>query len=136
MDDLRISSKIASSGLRAQSKRIRIASENLANAQSLSPVPGGEPYRRQIISFQTAIDRSSGARVVVTAKPDYDYSAFNKKFDPQHPSADPEGYVLMPNVNPLIEMADLREAQQSYEANLHVIALSKAMMKRTVEMLR
>ena len=136
MDELNKASLIAVSGLKAQSERMRVVSENLANADSLPTAPDTAPYRRKIISFRNVLDRTNGADMVKVNKVDVDRSEFQKKYDPKHPAADAAGYVLAPNVNPLIELMDMREAQRSYEANLDVVNVSKTMLSRTVDMLR
>ena len=136
MDELKKSTTTATSGMKVQAQRLRVISENLANVDSLPTQPGQEPYRRKTVTFKTELDRATGTSKVAVDKVRQDKSDFNKKFDPQHPAADKDGYVLAPNVNPLIEMMDMREAQRSYEANLNVVNVSKAMLSRTVEMLR
>lgn len=136
MDELQKSTKIASSGLRAQGVRLRTISENLANADSLPTSPDVLPYRRKVVSFKNALDKEVNLELVKVHRISGDRSEFNKRFDPNHPAADRDGYVLAPNVNSLIELMDMREAQRSYEANLNVISTSKAMVQRTVEMLR
>lgn len=136
MDDLNKSSLIAVSGLKAQAERMRVVSENLANADSLPTSPDATPYRRKVISFRNVLDRTNGADMVQVNKVDLDRSEFSKKYDPKHPAADSSGYVLAPNVNPLIELMDMREAQRSYEANLNVISVSNSMLSQTVNMLK
>jgi flagellar basal-body rod protein FlgC len=136
MDELTKSSSIATSGMRAQAERLRVVSENLANADSLPVSPSDQPYRRKVVTFRNVLDKEMGANKVKVAKVDIDRSEFGKKYDPKHPAADSEGYVQTPNVNPLIELMDMREAQRSYEANLNVVSASKAMLSQTVDMLR
>lgn len=136
MDDLNKAALIASAGMKAQSERMRVVSENLANADSLPTSPDDMPYRRKIISFRNVLDKASGADVVKVKKVDVDRSEFQKKYDPKHPAADSSGYVLSPNVNPLIELMDMREAQRSYEANLSVVSVSQSMLNKTVDMLK
>jgi len=136
MDDLNKSSLIAVSGLKAQAERMRVVSENLANADSAATSPDSSPYRRKTITFRNVLDRANGADVVKINKVDVDRSEFNKKYDPKHPGADASGYVQYPNVNPLIELMDMREAQRSYEANLNVISVSNSMLSQTVNMLK
>src|SRR5688572_23970945 len=116
---------IAASGLRAQAGRMRVLSENIANADSTAPTPGAEPYRRKIPTFRSELDRSMDARVVALGRVTTDPSEFRSKHEPGHPSADPNGNVKYPNVNSLVEMMDLREAQRSYEANINVIGASR-----------
>lgn len=134
--DLVNSLHIAASGMKAQSDRLRVVSENIANADSLPTRPGEDPYRRKVISFRSELDRELGADKVEVYKYGYDTSDFKKKYDPGHPAADAEGYVLTPNVNTVMEMVDMREAQRGYEANLNMIEVSKGMLQRTVDMLR
>jgi flagellar basal-body rod protein FlgC len=136
VDDLNKSALIAVSGMKAQAERMRIVSENLANADSLPTTPDATPYRRKTISFRNVLDKTAGADVVKVKKVDVDRSEFQKKYDPKHPAADSSGYVLAPNVNPLIELMDMREAQRSYEANLNVVSVSKSMLSKTVDMLK
>lgn len=118
MDALSVALKVAASGLEAQSKRILSVSENLANAQSTAKVPGGDPYQRKIVSFAAELDRASGGAPVRVDMVSRDRSPFPVEFEPGHQAADSAGYVKLPNVNVLIEMADMREANRSYEANL------------------
>jgi flagellar basal-body rod protein FlgC len=136
MDDLKISSQIASYGMKAQATRLRVISENLANADSTSETPGGEPYRRKLVTFRNQLDRSLEADTVKVKKITNDTSKLPSKYDPTHPGADEKGYVLMPNVNPLVEMMDMREAQRSYEANMDVITTSRQMVAKTLELLK
>lgn len=136
MSDLVNSLHIAASGMKAQSDRLRIVSENIANADSLPTRPGEAPYRRKVLSFRNELDRELGVDTVQVHKYGYDKSDFKKKYDPGHPAADADGYVLTPNVNTVLEMVDMREAQRGYEANLNVIEVSKGMLQRTVDMLR
>lgn len=136
MTDLRDAITVASHGMKAQSARMKIVSQNIANADSAGAIPGEEPYRRQTISFKNVFDRELGMEVVKVAKRGVDPAPFQYKYQPGHPAADESGYVLMPNVNTVLENADLREAERSYEANLSVIESSKAMLNRTLEMIR
>ncbi len=126
---------ISASGMTVQSARLRIVAENIANAQSLAENPGGDPYRRKLITFKTVFDETIGANVVRVANVSLDRSNFGRKHDPNHPAADKDGFVKVPNVKPLIEMTDLREAQRGYEANLSVIDVAKRMLQRTIDIL-
>lgn len=135
MDDLSNALQISASGMRAQSGRIRVVAENIANADSTAAAPGLEPYRRQVPVFSSYLDREAGARLVEMQRVTLDPSAFATRFDPGHPAADESGYVLTPNVNPLVEMMDLREAQRSYEANLGAITTVRSMTSATVRIL-
>jgi flagellar basal-body rod protein FlgC len=134
MDFLK-SLSIAASGLRAQAGRMRIISENIANADSTAQAPGGDPYRRKIPTFRSEIDRALSANVVSLGRVRADPSDFRIKYEPGHPAADVNGYVRYPNVNPLIEQTDLRDAQRSYEANLNVIGATRRMLQRTIAIL-
>lgn len=136
MDDLYKTMRISSAGMKVQGARLRVVSENIANAESLPQLPGQEPYQRKIITFKNELDRKLGLDTVRIDKIRPDNSEFQKRFDPNHPAADENGYVLAPNVNTLIEMMDMREAQRSYEANLNVIKSSKAMLSQTIDILR
>lgn len=134
-DDLSTALQIAASGMRAQSGRVRVVAENLANANSAAASPDLDPYRRQTPVFASRLDRTSGARLVEMTRVALDPSAFTLRFDPSHPAADAEGYVRLPNVNPLVEMMDLREAQRSYEANLGALDTIRSMSASTIRIL-
>ncbi len=134
--DLSVSADIAVSGMKAQAQRLRIISENMANAESVSVTKGGDPYRRQVVTFKQYIDQETGADMVKVDKVIHDESPFVLKYDPSHPAADEQGYVKMPNVNPLIEMMDLKEAQRSYEANLSVMQTSRDLNSRILDVLK
>jgi flagellar basal-body rod protein FlgC len=127
---------VAASGLRAQSGRMRVLSENIANADSTAQRADADPFRRRIPTFRSAIDRALGARVVALGKIKTDSSQFRVKHEPGHPSADASGNVKYPNVNPLVEMTDMREAQRSYEANINVIGVTRRMIQRTLDILK
>jgi flagellar basal-body rod protein FlgC len=127
---------IAASGLRAQAGRMRIISENIANADSTPQRPGADPYRRKIPTFRSELDRTLDTQLVELGKVQTDSSAFRIKYEPGHPSADSNGNVKYPNVNALIEMTDMREAQRSYEANINVIGATRRMIQRTIDILK
>ena len=127
---------IATSGLRAQAGRMRVISENIANADSTAPTAGGDPNRRKVPTFSTALDRTLDAKVVSLGKIRSDQTAFRIKYEPGNPAADASGNVKYPNVNPLIEMTDMREAQRSYEANLNIISATRRMIQRTLDILK
>ena len=135
MDFLK-SMAIAASGLRAQSSRMRVISENVANSESTAQTPGGNPYRRKIPTFSSEIDRTLDAKVISMGKVRPDPSDFRMKYEPGHPAADPSGYVKYPNVNSLVEMTDMRDAQRSYEANLNIISATRRMVQRTLDILK
>lgn len=127
---------IAASGLKAQSGRMRIIAENIANADSTAKTAQGEPYRRKIPTFQSHVDRELGASVVETGSVRRDQSAFRTKYDPGNPAANERGEVKLPNVNAMIENMDMREAQRSYEANLNMVTATRRMISRTLEILK
>src|ERR1700733_11484574 len=127
---------VAAAGLRAQSGRMRVIAENIANADSTAADPGGEPYRRRIPTFRSELDGALGVRVVGVGPVRTDPSDFHTKFEPGHPAADATGMVKYPNVNTMIEMADMREAQRSYDANINVITATRRMIQRTIDILR
>ncbi len=134
--DLARAMGIASTGMQAQSTRMRVIAENLANAGSTASTPDGVPYRRKLVTFETirqGFEKEGGVRVDKVIQ---DNSDFGREYNPSHPSAGPDGYVYTPNVNSLIEAMDMREAQRSYEANLRVIELSRGMLMRTLDILR
>jgi flagellar basal-body rod protein FlgC len=126
---------ISAAGMKAQSTRMRVISENLANSETTGETAGSDPYRRKTISFKSELDRTNGIDKVAVDKIDRDESNFRLKYDPSHPAADKNGYVKLPNVNPLIETMDMKEANRSYEANLSAIELSRGMLMKTVNML-
>ncbi len=128
--------QVAAAGMKAQGARLRIVAQNLANADSAALVPGGEPYRRQTIVFANELDRALGVPLVDIAKVGTDPSEFPLRLEPGHPGADPDGYVKLPNVNPLLELADMREAQRSFEANLNAMTMARSLAERTIDLLR
>jgi len=136
MDALSATLKVAASGLTAQSERLRIVSENLANAQSTGSTPGSDPYQRKTVIFSAELDRSVGASTVNVASVDRDRSAFPVEYLPGHEAADENGYVKMPNVNVLVEMADMTEANRSYEANLQVVKQARDLISMTIDLMR
>ena len=127
---------IATSGLRAQSGRMRVISENIANADSTAQTPGGDPYRRKVPTFTSTLDRALDARTVALGRVKPDTSAFQLKYEPTNPAADANGNVKYPNVNSVVEMTDMRAAQRSYEANLNVISATRRMIQRTLDILK
>jgi flagellar basal-body rod protein FlgC len=127
---------VAATGLRAQMGRMRIISENIANADSLSPSAGGDPYRRRIVTFNSVLDRELGAHVPELGQVQTDSSDFSIRHEPGNPAANAQGDVKYPNVNALIEMTDLRDAQRSYEANLNVITATRRMVQRTLDIIK
>lgn len=134
--DLQNVMAISASGMKAQGVRLKVIAENLANANTTAETPGDLPYRRKVVIFKNELDRALGTDTVRAAKIDVDKSDFQRRYDPTHPSADAEGYVLLPNVNSIIESMDMREAQRSYEANVSVVEAARTMLSRTIEVLR
>lgn len=135
-NDFLRSMSIATSGLRAQAGRMRVISENIANAESTAKTPGADPYRRKVPTFSSELDRTLDARVVSLGKIKPDTSDFRVKHEPGNPVADANGNVKYPNVNSLVEMTDMREAQRSYEANLNIISATRRMIQRTLDILK
>jgi len=127
---------IAASGLRAQMGRMRIITENIANVDSVATTPGGDPYRRRIVTFSTELDRSIGADVVKLGQVQTDNSDFLVRHEPGNPAANAQGDVKYPNVNTLVELTDLRDAQRSYEANLNIVTATRKMLQLTIDMLK
>lgn len=136
MTDFMTSITIAGGGLHAQTARMRVIAENLANADSAARTPDADPYRRRVPTFETVLNREMGAYEVRLGPLGLDMSDFAERFEPGHPAADERGYVRYPNVNTLVEMMDMREAQRTYEANLNVVTTSRQMLGRTLDILR
>jgi flagellar basal-body rod protein FlgC len=134
--DFNSSLRIAATGLHAQTARMRVIAENIANADSAGTAPGEDPYRRRIPTFETSFDADVGGRIVEVGRLAYDMTDFTSRYEPGHPAADAAGYVQYPNVNPLIEAMDMREAQRTYEANLNVVTVTRQMLGRTLDILR
>lgn len=127
---------ISAAGMRVQSSRMRVIAENIANSDSVSSTPDGDAYRRKIITFKNALDKALNTSTVQVDKIKVDRTPFGLRFDPDHPGANAEGYVRLPNINPFIEMMDMREAQRSYEANLAAIESSRSMIQSTIDLIR
>ena len=136
MDALTTALKVAGSGLHAESTRLRVVSENIANANSTGESPGEDPYARKTVVFQTAVDRATQAAMIGVERIGTDDAAFEQVFDPAHPAADADGYLKMPNVNAIIEMADMREANRSYQANLQVLKQARELISMTIDLMR
>ena len=135
--DLTDAVHISAAGMKVQTDRLKVVSQNIANAESVGTRSGQEPYRRQTIEFKNALDRETKLNLVQTKRIGKDTkSDFDKRYEPNNPNADAQGYVLYPNVNPIMEMADMREARRGYEANLNIIEASKAMMGQTINLLK
>ncbi len=136
IDPLLSASRLASAGLEAQSLRMRVVSENLANAQSTGATPGADPYARKTVTFRAELDRAAGIASVRLREIGTDDAPFRTEHDPANPAADENGNVKLPNVNMLVEMADMREANRSYEANLQVIKQARAMVASVIDLLK
>jgi flagellar basal-body rod protein FlgC len=136
LDPLQTSLHIAASGLQAQSTRLRVVSENIANAQSTGSTPGADPYARKTVSFESEMDRSLGANVVEVKSVGVDSTPFKLEREPGNPAADENGMVKMPNVDVLVELADMREANRSYEANLQVAKQSADLLNTTISLMK
>lgn len=136
MPDMMETLRLSAAGMKAQGTRLRTIAENVANADSVATTPGGAPYRRKVVTFKNELDRASGLDLVTVDKVRTDSTPFGKRYQPGHPAADADGYVLTPNVNSLIEMMDMREAQRSYEANLNMVKTSKRMLTEAIDILR
>jgi flagellar basal-body rod protein FlgC len=134
--DFSKSMAVAASGMRAQTERMKIIAENIANANSTSPTKGGDPYRRKIATLAPTFDSELGATLVNSGKALPDKSEFRTQYDPGNPNADGQGYVKLPNVDSLVEIMDMRDAQRSYEADLTMMQTSKQMMASTVDLLK
>ncbi len=134
--DLVQAMQLAAKGMKAQGTRMRVISENMANAETTPLTPEQDPYRRQVVSFKNTLNRSEGVREVEVDKITADKSDFIMKYDPSHPAADERGYIRTPNVNTLIETMDMREASRSYEANLGVIEMARSMLLSTINLIR
>ena len=134
--DFSKSMAVAASGLRAQTDRMKVIAENIANANSTSPVKGGDPYRRKIATVTQNFDSELGATLVKPGKPLPDKTDFKSQYDPGNPTADSQGYVKLPNVDSLVEIMDMRDAQRSYEADLQMLDTTKQMMAKTVDLLK
>jgi flagellar basal-body rod protein FlgC len=136
MDPLTAAMKVAASGMTAQSERLRVVSENLANSQSTGQTPGSDPYRRKTNTFAAEHDRATGTSTVEVTNIARDPSAFPIEYQPGNAAADARGFVKMPNVNVLVEMADMREANRGYEANLQVIKQARDLISMTIDLMR
>ncbi|MCB8837929.1 flagellar basal body rod protein FlgC [Aurantimonas sp. VKM B-3413] len=136
IDPILASLKIASSGITAQSTRMKVVSENIANAQTTGTTPGSDPYQRKTVSFQSEIDKLTGADLVEVGKISADRSPFVIEHDPGNPAANADGYVKKSNVRMLVEMADMRDANRSYEANVQVVKQARELINMTIDLLR
>ena len=136
MDYLNSAIRVAASGLDAENVRLRVVSENIANSKSTSNIAGGDPYQRKMVAFTSELDRASSATEVKVDSVMRDTSDFQLEYDPAHPAANNEGFVKFPNVNVLVEMADMRDANRSYEANLQVLKQARDLISLTIDLLR
>lgn len=136
IDPLNASLRVASTGLEVQSRRLTLVSENLANSDATGKTPGAKPYTRKTISFESALDEATGADIVKVSSIDNDKAPYRIEHMPGHPAADANGYVKLPNVNTLVELADMRESNRSYQANLQVVKQTREMISLTLDMLR
>ena len=134
--NLSVSADIAVSGMKAQAERLRVISENMANADSVGIRPGEDPYRRQVVTFKNYVDEATGAQLVKVDKVLPDRSPFQMKYMPDHPAANAEGYVAMPNVNPLVEMMDMKEAQRSYDSKMSMMQTARYMNIKILDVLK
>jgi flagellar basal-body rod protein FlgC len=128
--------RTAASGLHSQSTRLKVVSENLANTEATGNLPGADPYRRKMVTFEQSLDEVTGATLVKVNRVIRDMDPFEKEYRPGHPAADATGYVKLPNVNMMVEMADMREASRSYEANLQMIRQAREMTSLIVDLLK
>lgn len=127
---------ISASGMDAQTARLRVIAENLANQDSTGSTPGAEPYRRKTITFEDRLDKEIGVDTVRVRNVGVDKSDLPKRYDPSHPAAGADGYVRIPNVNSFVEIMDMREAQRGYSANLNVMEVTRTMLTRTIDLLK
>lgn len=134
--DIATALAISSRGMQAQTERLRVIAQNLANANTTGSTPGADPYRRRLTVFDTVLDRATGVEDVAVKRIVPDSTPFAEKYDPGNPAADARGYVRQPNVNSLVELMDMREAERSFAANLTVMQSSRAMLTRVIELLR
>lgn len=136
MDSLDSIMMTSASGMRAQSDRMKIIAENVANAETTGTTPGADPYQRKVVTFREEVDRATGARLVALNPVTRDTSDFPVRYDPAHPAADARGIVKMPNVNSIIESANMREASRSYEANMNMFDMGRKMRGQMLDMLK
>jgi flagellar basal-body rod protein FlgC len=135
-DPLLASINAAAHGLFAQSARMRVLSENIANAETTGKTPGADPYQRKVINFENVIDDANGVDLVQAGDISNDTAPFRTEYMPGHPAADDKGYVKLPNVDMTIELADMREASRGYTANTQVIKQARELVSMTIDLLR
>ncbi|AWI86193.1 flagellar basal body rod protein FlgC (plasmid) [Alloyangia pacifica] len=136
MDPLKSVLNVAASGMRAQGERLKVVSENVANASSTGNTEGGDPYRRKVISFEELVDRETGASMVGVSDVTRDSADFELRFDPAHPAADQDGFVKVSNVKTILELANMREASRSYQANLNMFETGRTMRTQLLDLLK
>ena len=134
--DLNTALSISATGMAAQTTRLRVIAENIANQDTTGSAPGSDPYRRKTISFEAKLDKVLGAQTVQVKNIGKDASDLPERYDPANPAANAQGYVKLPNVNSFVEVMDMREAERSYSANLSVMQASRNMLNRTIDMLK
>ncbi len=134
--DLAKALEISAAGMQAQSGRLRVVAQNLANADTTATTPGGNPYRRRTVTFGEHIDRRTNTNLVAIVGEGVDRSPFRTRYEPGNPAADKQGYVKLPNVDPIIETMDMRDAEQVYSANLAVMQAARGMLTRTIDLLK
>ncbi|NHN89215.1 flagellar basal body rod protein FlgC [Acetobacter conturbans] len=134
--DINSTLSVSAAGMEAQSERLRVVAENIANQDTVGSSPGADPYRRKVISFENVMDKQTGASKVRVKKVGHDMSDFESRYDPGNPAADTRGYVKTPNVNTMVEVVDSHEAQRSYEANLNTFENTRTMITRTIDLLK
>lgn len=136
MDPLKSILSVAASGMRAQGERLKVVSENVANASSSGTTPGADPYRRKVISFEELVDRDSDVSRVQVADITRDTTEFELRYEPSHPAADKDGFVKVSNVQTMLEMSNMREASRSYEANLNMFEAGRRMRGQLLDLLK
>jgi flagellar basal-body rod protein FlgC len=134
--DLTSTLDLSAKGMTAQSTRLRVIAENIANSSTTGSSPGADPYRRKVVVFSNSLNQALGTTAVGVREIETDKSPFPQRYDPSNPAADTNGYVKLPNVNSFVEIMDMKEAQRSYTANLNVMETTRGMMTRTVDLLR
>jgi flagellar basal-body rod protein FlgC len=134
--DLDKALSISARGMDVQTTRLRVIAENLANQDTTGSTPGADPYRRKTVTFENTFDRQLGMPAVRVQKVGRDTSDLQLRYDPSNPAANTDGYVKLPNVNSLVEVMDMREAERSYSANLSVMQATRGMLTRTIDLLK
>jgi flagellar basal-body rod protein FlgC len=134
--DLNTSLTISAGGMTAQTTRLRVIAQNIANQDTTASEPGADPYQRRTVTFETKLDQVLGADTVQVKSINQDQAEFPKRYEPANPAADTQGYVKRPNVNSFVELLDMREAERTYSANLSVMQASRSMMTQTINLLK